>query len=69
MIQNDLLYSNEPVIVVGSNDRQIRNNDNEMCRTDDNLEDRLDKFGTQIDTKYVYRVPLKYFCHLGKINF
>ena len=23
----------------------------------------------QIDSKYVYRIPLKYFCDLGKINF
>lgn len=23
----------------------------------------------QIDSKYIYRVPLKYFCNVGKINF
>ena len=38
-------------------------------RTDDNLEDREDKFANQIDSKYVYRIPLKYLCDLGKINF
>ena len=55
-------------IAVG-NDRRIRNNDNEVYRTDDNLEDGQDKFDAQIDAKYVYRVPLKYFCDLGKISF
>ena len=50
-------------------DRKSHNNDNEAFRTDDNLEDREDKFAAQIDSKYVYRIPLKYLCHLGKINF
>ena len=44
------------------------NNDNEVYRTDDNLEDQEDKFGTQIGTKYVSRVPLKHFCDLEKVN-
>ena len=68
MIQNDLLYSKKPVIIVGGNDRRIHNNYNEVYRTDDNVEDQQDKFGAQIDTKYVYRVPLKYFCNFGKID-
>ena len=37
--------------------------------TDENLDERIEKFGVQIDDKYVYRIPLKYFCDLGKINF
>ena len=37
--------------------------------TDKNLDERIEKFGIQIDDKYVYRIPLKYFCDLGKINF
>ena len=37
--------------------------------TDDNLEYREDKFANQIDSKYVYRIPRKYLCDLGKINF
>ena len=68
MIQNDLLYSKKPAIIAGGNDKRIHNNDNEVRRTDDTLEDRQDKFGAQIDAKYVYRVLLKYFCDLGKIN-
>ena len=37
--------------------------------TDDNLEYREDKFANQIDSKYVYRIPLKYLCDLGQIFF
>ena len=69
MIQNDFLYSKKLVILVEDNVRRIHNNDNKVYRTDDNLEDRQDKFGAQIDAKYVYRVPQKYFFNLGKINF
>ena len=38
-------------------------------RTDANIEVREDKFANQIDSKYVYRIPLKHLCNLGKINF
>ena len=37
--------------------------------TDENLDERIEKFGVQVDDKYVYRTPLKYCCDLGKINF
>ena len=69
MIEKDLLYSKKPVIISGNKDRRSHNNDNEAFRTDDNLEDREDKFAAQIDSKYVYRIPLKYRCDLGKIKF
>ena len=69
IIEKDLLYSKKPVIIPGNEDRRSHNNDNEAFRTDDNLEDRGDKFANQIDSKYVYRIPLKYLCDLGKINF
>ena len=36
--------------------------------TEEAREDREDKFARQVDLKYVYRIPLKYFCDLGKIN-
>ena len=57
------------MIIAGCNDRRIHNNDSEVYRTDDSLEERQDKFVAQIDTKYVYRVPLKYFWDLDEINF
>ena len=69
MIENDLLYREELVIIKGFDDRRIHNTNNKVSRTDDSLENRQDEFDAQIDAKYVYRVPLKYFCDLGKINF
>ena len=38
-------------------------------RSDDNFDDREAKFRNQLKNKYVYRVPLKYVCNIGKINF
>ena len=69
MIEKDLLYNTKPVIILGNEDRRSHNNDNEAFRNDNNLEDREDKFANQIDSKYVYRIPLKYLCDLGKRNF
>lgn len=69
MIEKDLLYSKKPVIIPSNEDKRSHTNDNKANRADTNLDDREDKFGAQIDNKYVYRVPLKYFCNLGKINF
>ena len=69
MIQNDLLFSKKAVIYPGNSDRRTHNNDDATKRTDDSIKDREDKFVVQIDSKYVYRIPLKYFCNLGKINF
>ena len=69
MIEKDLLYSKKTVIIPGNEGRRSHNNDNEAFRTDDNLEDRKDKFAAQIDSKYVYRIHLRYLCDLGKINF
>ena len=69
MIEKNLLHSKKPVIIPGNEDRRNHNNDNEAFRTDDNLKDCKDKFANQIDSKYVYRIPLKYLCNLRKINF
>ena len=69
MIQNDLLFSKKAVIYPANSDRRTYNNDDPTKRTDDSIKDREDKFVVQIDSKYLYRIPLKYFCDLGKINF
>ena len=37
-------------------------------RTDDNLNDRIGKFQSQIRTTYYYRIPLKYLCNIGLVN-
>ena len=69
MIEKDLLYSKKTVIIPSNEDRRSHNNDNEAFRTDANIEDRESKFADQIDSKYVFRISLKYLCNLGKINF
>ena len=69
MILKNLLYSEKTVIIPGNEDRRNHSNYNKVFRTDDNLQDREDKFAIQIDSKYLYRIPLKYLCDLGKINF
>ena len=75
IIETDLLYSKKRVIIQNNLDRRNHNlspansNGEKMQVTDENLDERTEKFGVQIDDKYVYRIHLKYFCDLGKINF
>ena len=56
--------------MTNNNDRRVHGVtiDNTQ-RTDDNLDDRVAKFATQIKGKYFYRIPLRYICNIGKINF
>ena len=37
-------------------------------RTDENITERIQKFRTQLQTTYFYRIPLKYICGLGFVN-
>ena len=69
MIEKDFLYSKKPVIIPGNEDRRSHTNTDITMRTDDNLEDREDKFANQIDSKCMHMIPLTYLCNLGKINF
>ena len=34
-----------------------------------NIDDRITKFKNQLKNEYVYRIPLRYFTDIGKINF
>ena len=34
-----------------------------------NIDDRITKFRNQLKNEYVYRIPLRYFTDIGKINF
>ena len=34
-----------------------------------NIDDRITKFKEQLKNEHVYRIPLRYFTDLGKINF
>ena len=68
MIKKDLLLVKKAVIYPANSDRRSHNTDDAPKRTNDNIEDKEDKFAVQIDSKYMYRIPLKYFCDLGKTN-
>ena len=69
--QNDLLYSNKKVnLPTGESRRkhyttQAADADK---RTDDNLDDRLDKFSDQLQNEYYYMIPLRFLYDLGLVN-
>ena len=37
-------------------------------RTDDNIDDRIEKFQNQVRTTYYYRILLKYLCNIRLVN-
>lgn len=53
MIQNEHLYSKKGVVYPVNSDRQIRNRDDTTQIIDDNINNRIARFGTQIDSKYI----------------
>ena len=58
------------VVLSNNNDRRVHGvTSGVKQRTDDNLDDRIATFRAQINNKYVYRIPLRYICGIGKINF
>ena len=77
VIENDLLYSKEEVVIEYGLDRRLhgmvkdKNNRvmHNVTRSEGNFRDREAKFRSQLKDKYVYRIPLKYICDIGKINF
>ena len=77
VIENDLFYSKEEVVIPCNLDRRfhgmVKDANNRVIhnvvRSDGNFWDREAKFRIQLKDKYVYRIPLKYVCDIGKINF
>ena len=77
VIENDFLYSKEEVVIEYGLDRRLhgmvkdKNNRvmHNVTRSEGNFRDREAKFRSQLKDKYVYRIPLKYICDIGKINF
>ena len=65
-----LLYSKKQVkLPTGKNRRSHKANDADAGkRTDDNLDDRINKFADQPQTESYYRIPLRFLCSLGIIN-
>ena len=37
-------------------------------KTDDNLDDRLDKFSDQLQDEYYHLIPFRFLCDLGLVN-
>ena len=71
VIQNDLLYSRKKVKLPSGEERRKKhtpNNGDATERTDDNLDERIKNFNTQLKTTYYYRIPLQYICDLGYVN-
>ena len=69
--QNDLLYSNKKVSLPTGESRQKHYTTQAAYtdkRTDDNLDDRLDKFSDQLQNKYYYMILLRFLCDLGLVN-
>ena len=70
VIQNDLLYSKKKVKSPDDDrrDKHTPQNGDADDRTDDNLDDRIAKFRTQLQSTYYYRIPLKYICDIRYVN-
>ena len=48
----------------------MMNNDaNDDNRTDENITERIHKYSAMIRNNRVYRIPLRYFCDIVKVNF
>ena len=71
VLENDLLYSKKKVKLPDSEARRKKHTasgGDATERTDDNLDERIKKFNTQLQTTYYYRIPLQYICDLGYVN-
>ena len=71
VVEKDLLYSKKKVKLPDGEARRKRHtpqNGDVTERTDDNLDERIKKFSTQLKTTYYYRIPLQYICDLGYVN-
>lgn len=69
-LQKPMLYSKMPVVYNRTTiDRRTYNSTTAADITDDNLDDRITLFQNQLKDEFVYRIPLKYFTDIGKINF
>ena len=61
-----MLYNNK---TLDYNKATIDRRNTAVDITDDNLNDRIDKFQDQIKSELIYRIPVRYFSDIGKINF
>lgn len=68
-IEELLLYIKKRVNYTGNIDRRLNNSDTPADITDGNIDNRITKFVDVINNEKVCRIPLRYFCNLGKINY
>ena len=64
-----MLFIKKKVSYRGHIDRRASNSNAPKDITDENIDDRIDKFTTVINSEKIYRIPLRYFYNLGKKNF
>ena len=70
-LQNDLLYSKKKVNLPTGEDRRkhyTTQNADVSKRTDDNLDNKLDKFSDQLQHEYYYMILLRFLCDLVLVN-
>ena len=69
-IKKSLLYSNKPLYYNRTTlEKRTFNSTTPDDITDLNNEQRFDDFQDLLKNEHVYRVSLRYFCDIGKINF
>ena len=71
LIEKDLLFSKKKVQISGNRDRRrkfVAAGGDADDRTDDNLDERIQKFHDQLENTRYYRIPLKYITELGFVN-
>ena len=71
VIENDLLYSRKKVKLPTGKDRRDEHTaagEDADDRTDENLNQRIDKFQNQLKNTCWYRIPLKFLCDIGFVN-
>ena len=71
VIENDLLYSTKKVKLPDDEDRQDERTaagEDADIRTDNNINERIQKFKNQLKNVYWYIILLKYICDLELVN-
>ena len=71
IIENNLLYSEKKVKLPAGEDKRHTHTaagEDADNRTDDNIDERIQKFQNQLKNTYWYRVPLKYIVDIGQVN-
>ena len=62
------IHNGDRITTTGMNATQMTSSKKNYAK-DLNIDDRITKFKEQLKNEHVYRIPLRYFTDLGKINF